>query len=115
MELRQSHFVLAAIAGGVLGAMVLGPCPASAAPSEGQKLVAAHCLTCHEIKGGEDTGNVGPSLTNLKERYPDRKDVTAIIFDETKRNPQTVMPPFGRNLIVNNKEIEAMVDFLYTQ
>ena len=34
--------------------------------------------------------------------------------DETKRNPETVMPPFGRNLILNEKEISAIVDFLYT-
>ncbi len=111
MALKQSNCVLA----GALAAVVLGFGPASAAPAEGQKLVAAHCLTCHEVKGGEDFGNAGPSLINLKERYPNRKDVAAIIFDETKRNPQTVMPPFGRNLVVTNKEIEEMVDFLYTQ
>jgi sulfur-oxidizing protein SoxX len=39
--------------------------------------------------------------------------LTAIIEDETKRNPQTVMPPFGRNLILTEKEISAIVDFLY--
>jgi sulfur-oxidizing protein SoxX len=111
MELKQSHIALAS----ALAAMVLGLNPAAAASSEGEKLVAAHCLTCHEVKGGDDFGNVGPSLINLKERYPDRKDVAAIIFDETKRSPQTVMPPFGRNLVVTGKEIDAMVDFLYTQ
>jgi sulfur-oxidizing protein SoxX len=115
MGLRQTYCVLAVLAGAVLGAFALGLTPASAAPSEGQKLVAAHCLTCHEVKGGADFGNVGPSLIDLKSRYADRKEVAAIIFDETKHNPQTVMPPFGRNLIVNQKEIDAMVDFLYTQ
>ena len=40
---------------------------------------------------------------------------SAIISDETKRNPQTVMPPFGRNLILTDQEIEAIVDFLYTR
>jgi L-cysteine S-thiosulfotransferase len=111
MELKQSLFVLAA----VLGVAALGLDPASAAPSEGQKLVAANCLTCHEVKGADDFGNVAPSLIGLKARYPNRKDVVDIIADETKHNPQTVMPPFGRNLIVTNKEIEEMVDFLYTQ
>ena len=95
--------------------MVLGFGAASAVAAEGQKLVEAHCLTCHEVKGGHDFGNAGPTLVNLKERYPDRKEVAAIIFDETKRNPQTVMPPFGRNLIVTDKEIQEIVDFLYTQ
>ncbi len=59
-----------------------------------------NCLTCHVIKGGDAPGNVGPELANMKERFPDRKELRAIIFDETKRNPQTVMPPFGRNLIL---------------
>lgn len=107
MELKRFYIVLAIAA--------LGMGPAFAAPSDGQKLVAAHCLTCHEVKGADDFGNVAPSLIGLKARYPDRKEVSAIIFDETKRNPQTVMPPFGRNLVVTNKEIEEMVDFLYTQ
>ena len=59
-----------------------------------------NCLTCHVIKGGDAPGNVGPPLSDMKARFPDRKELAAIIFDETKRNPQTVMPPFGRNLIL---------------
>ena len=119
MELRQSHYVLAAIAGAVAGAVVLGLTPASASPAEGQKLAFArskgNCLTCHEIKGGSSPGNIGPELNDMKKRFPDRKQLIAIISDETKRNPQTVMPPFKRNLILNEKEIEDIVDFLYTR
>jgi sulfur-oxidizing protein SoxX len=111
MDLRQPHFVLAA----ALGALVLGVSAASAAPSDGKKLVAQHCEQCHEIKGITDFGNIGPSLVDVKSRYPDRKDVATIIFDETKRNPQTVMPPFGRNLILTKQEIETVVDYLYKQ
>lgn len=119
MELRQSHVVLATIAGGVLGVMLLGMSAVSAAPSEGEKLAFSrakgNCLTCHEIKGGDDPGNVGPALSDMKTRFPDRKELIAIVADETKRNPLTVMPPFKRNLLLNDKEIEAIVDFLYTQ
>ena len=61
-----------------------------------------NCLTCHVIAGGDAAGNVGPPLADMKTRYPDRKELAAIIFDETKRNPQTVMPPFGRNLILTD-------------
>ena len=50
----------------------------------------------------------------MKKRFPDRKELIAIISDETKRNELTVMPPFKRNLILTDKEIEAIVDFLYT-
>ena len=73
-----------------------------------------NCLTCHAIKGGDSPGTVGPPLADMKSRFPDRNELVAIISDETKRNPQTVMPPFGRNLILNKKEIDAIIDFLYT-
>jgi len=74
-----------------------------------------NCLTCHVIKGGDAPGNVGPALADMKKRYPDRNELAAVIFDETKRNPLTVMPPFGRNLILTPQDIEAVVDFLYTR
>jgi L-cysteine S-thiosulfotransferase len=74
-----------------------------------------NCLTCHDIKGGDSAGNVGPALSDMKSRFPDRKELAAIIYDETKRNPLTVMPPFGRNLILNQQEIESVIDFLYTR
>ena len=43
-----------------------------------------------------------------------RDELVAIVFDETKRNPLTQMPPFGRNRILTEKEINAIVDFLLT-
>lgn len=73
-----------------------------------------NCLSCHDIKGGELPGTIGPQLNGMKSRFPDRNELIGIVTDETKRNPQTVMPPFGRNLILNDKEISAVVDFLYT-
>jgi sulfur-oxidizing protein SoxX len=53
-------------------------------------------------------------LRDIKSKYPDRNDLVAILTDETKRNPQTVMPPFGRNRILTEQEINAIVDFLQT-
>jgi L-cysteine S-thiosulfotransferase len=89
----------------------------SAAP-EGQKLAfdrsKGNCLTCHEIKGGDFPGSIGPALKDIKSKYPDRNELVAIVTDETKRNPLTVMPPFGRNRILTEKEINAVVDFLQT-
>ncbi len=96
------------------------PAPASAqsAIAEGQKLAfdrgKGNCLTCHVIKGGDLPGSIGPELTGIKAKYPNRDDLVAIVFDETKRNPLTVMPPFGRNRILTDKEISAVVDFLQT-
>jgi sulfur-oxidizing protein SoxX len=88
-------------------------------PTPGQALAfdrgKGNCLTCHVIAGGDAPGNVGPELADMKRRFADRKELAAIIFDETRRNPLTLMPPFGRNLILTDQEIAAVVDFLYTR
>ena len=98
--------------------MSAGAASAQSGAADGQKLAfdrgKGNCLTCHEIKGGDLPGTIGPELTDIKSKYPDRKDLVAIVTDETKRNPETVMPPFGRNRILTEKEIEAIVDFLQT-
>lgn len=73
-----------------------------------------NCLSCHVMAGGELPGGIGPPLEGVKARFPNEGDLRDIIFDETKRNPQTVMPPFGRNLILNEAEINAIVAFLQT-
>jgi len=94
------------------------PARAQSAASEGQKLAfdrgKGNCLTCHVIKGGDLPGSIGPELKDIKGKYPDRAELVAILNDETKRNPQTVMPPFGRNRILTEQEINAIVDFLQT-
>jgi len=90
---------------------------AQSGAAEGQKIAfdrgKGNCLTCHDIKGGDLPGTIGPQLRDLKARY-DRNELIAIVTDETKRNPQTVMPPFGRNRILTEQEINAIVDFLQT-
>ncbi len=95
------------------------PAQTTASPTPGETLAfdrsKGNCLTCHEIKGGDSPGNVGPPLSDMKSRFPDRNQLAAIIFDETKHNPQTVMPPFGRNLILTKQDIESVIDFLYTR
>jgi sulfur-oxidizing protein SoxX len=91
---------------------------AQSAAAEGQKLAfdrgKGNCLTCHEITGGDLPGTIGPPLKDIKSKYPDRNELVAILSDETKRNPLTVMPPFGRNRILTEQEINAIVDFLQT-
>ena len=118
MEKRRIFRTAAARGTTALALVALTATAASAAPLDGRKLAfdrsKGNCLTCHEIKGGDAPGNVGPPLADMKSRFPDRAELVAIIDDETKRNPQTVMPPFKRNLILNDQEIQAIVDFLYT-
>ncbi|MCK1545387.1 sulfur oxidation c-type cytochrome SoxX [Bradyrhizobium sp. 147] len=106
-------FLLLAVAAGLAS-----PAQAQSAANEGRKLAIdrskGNCLTCHVIQGGDLPGTIGPELKDIKARYPDRNELAAIIFDETKRNPQTMMPPFGRNRILTEQEINAIVDFLQT-
>jgi L-cysteine S-thiosulfotransferase len=86
--------------------------------AEGQRLAfdrgKGNCLSCHEIKGGDLPGTIGPALKDIRSKYPDRNDLVAILTDEPRRNPQTAMPPFGRNRILTEQEIDAIVDFLQT-
>ena len=98
---------------------VYGQSPAPAAKALDGKALAfdrgkGNCLSCHAIKGGDLPGTIGPPLNEIKGRFADRKELIGIVTDETKRNPQTVMPPFGRNLVLDDKEISAIVEFLYT-
>ena len=102
----------------LLAGLAASPARAQSAVTDGQKLAfdrgKGNCLTCHVIKGGDLPGTIGPELKDIKSKYPDRNELVAIIFDETKRNPQTMMPPFGRNRILTEQEISAIVDFLQT-
>ena len=108
--------LVSALAIGTLGAA--GPARAQSSVSEGQKIAfdrgKGNCLTCHDIRGGDLPGTIGPPLKDLKSKYPDRNELIGIVTDETRRNPQTVMPPFGRNRILTEQEINAVVDFLQT-
>lgn len=111
---RKPLFVMLAIVAG----LAANPARAQSAVADGQKLAfdrgKGNCLTCHVIKGGDLPGTIGPELKDIKAKYPDRNELVAIIFDEPKRNPQSMMPPFGRNRILTDQEINAIVDFLQT-
>jgi sulfur-oxidizing protein SoxX len=107
--------LFALLAGTLLAA---GAAQAQSGAAEGQKIAfdrgKGNCLTCHVIKGGDLPGSIAPPLVGIKSKYPDRNELIAIVTDETKRNPLTVMPPFGRNRILTEQEINAVVDFLQT-
>jgi sulfur-oxidizing protein SoxX len=129
---RRSHATLSshlstkpALAPALAAALLFGAAAATtnhanaqSAVTEGQKLAfdrgKGNCLSCHQIKGGEFPGTIGPALKDIKSKYPDRNELIAILSDETRRNPQSVMPPFGRNRILTDHEIDAIVDFLQT-
>ena len=118
---RPTRFRLPLVLSSALIVTAAVPVTTAAAQSsvaEGQRLAfdrtKGNCLSCHEIKGGDLPGSIGPALKDIKSKYPDRNDLIAILTDETRRNPQTAMPPFGRNRILTEQEINAIVDFLQT-
>ena len=50
---------------------------------------------------------------NMRVRFPDRAALRAQIWDPTARNPETVMPPFGKHKVLTEDEIDAIVDYIY--
>jgi sulfur-oxidizing protein SoxX len=121
--MRKSAKSTLAVAGTlalVMGGFSVAPGIASAASAADEgKEIAFHkkkgnCLACHKIEGGKAAGNVGPALVNMKARFPDQKKLRAQIWDATAKNPNSIMPPFGRHKILSEKEIDKVVEFVLT-
>ncbi len=113
----------------IVGAILLviglsGPLWVFASSKEGDNMTAGkaicfdprkgNCLACHVIEDGESPGNIGPQLTNIRTRFPDRNALHAQIWDATVRNPETIMPPFGRHHILTEQEINQVVTYIWT-
>jgi sulfur-oxidizing protein SoxX len=73
-----------------------------------------NCLACHMIDDGASPGDLGPPLVAMKARFPDKAKLRAQIWDPQVANPGTRMPPFGKHKIVSEKDIDAIVEYLYT-
>lgn len=73
-----------------------------------------NCLACHRIANGESPGNIGPPLTHLSTRFTDKEALVTFIKDPTRFNPETSMPPFGKNNILSHQEIQMIANFLWT-
>ena len=119
----KTRLIATAVSGLVLGVMLgLAPVAASAdeasATDVGKKLAfnrkKGNCLACHQIAGGKLAGNIAPPLVAMKARFPDKAKLRAQIYDPTKANPNTVMPPFGPHAILSDKEIDQIVEFIYS-
>jgi len=82
---------------------------------EGKKLALEFCQACHTYQGTEQAGTVAPPLLGMKARFPDRATLYNIIYDPQRTlQPDTMMPPFGRNELLAKDQIEKVIDFLYT-
>lgn len=107
------------------GALALLPASGMAAEGEAASAVEqgktisfdrkkGNCLACHQIEGGDLPGNIGPPLVAMKARFPDKAKLRAQIWDPTKANPNSVMPPFGRQQVLTEGEIDKVVEYIYT-
>ena len=104
----------------LLGCLALAPATsvvAASATEEGKKLAfnrkKGNCLACHAIKGGQLAGDIGPPLIAMKARFPDKAKMRAQIWDSTRNNPNTTMPPFGRHKILSESDIDKITEYIY--
>ena len=91
---------------------------AMSAVEQGKKIAVdrkkGNCLACHKMGDGTLPGNIGPPLVGMQARFPDKAKLRAQIWDATTRNPNTMMPPFGRHGILSEDEIDKVVEYVYT-
>ncbi len=72
-----------------------------------------NCLACHAMADGESPGNIAPPLVSMKARYPEKEKLKAQIWDATKVNEESPMPPFGTHKILSAAEIDKVVEFVW--
>ncbi len=117
MRSRLSLIALSLIAAISLPSLAIAATPAQIAA--GQKIAETttlgNCDACHNFQGASEAGNIGPALHHVKSMMPNRKVFYAIIYNEEARNPQTVMPAFGKNHILTPQQINDVIDFMYTK
>lgn len=73
-----------------------------------------NCLACHMMPGGESPGGIGPALVAIQTRYPTKEAVAAQIWDPTVKNPDAVMPPFGKHGILTDKDFIDVVEYVWS-
>ncbi len=73
-----------------------------------------NCLACHKIDDGEMPGNIGPALTRDKIHDKNKKQLHNLIWDASRFNPDTSMPPYGKNKVLNTEDIDKIVDYLWS-
>ena len=107
----------------VVPGLALGLACAQAAEADrarGQRLAhdvyKGNCLACHQIPGDPSAvsrSDIGPPLLHMRERFPDRAALRSQLSDPMARNPQTVMPPFGKHTVLTEEEIDLIIDYIY--
>lgn len=120
---KSPTFLLAASLGALsFGFATVSVYAQETAPAEptGQQLAfdnkKGNCLACHMIPGDAkavSSATIGPPLVAMKARFPDKAKLRAQIWDATKANPNSVMPPFGKNQVLTEQELDKVLDYVY--
>ena len=98
---------------------IVPPAALGASMAEQGKKIAfdrrkGNCMSCHVIAGANLHGNIGPPLLAMKQRFPDKAALRAQIWDSTVKNPQSMMPPFGKHRVLSEDEIDKVIEYLLT-
>ena len=137
--MHRTNFVITSVSAGVFSLVSLGFTPFAKAVGEmpSKEMCAqqsdsttvtggcvatdkrkGNCMACHKFKGLKQArlqpGTIAPPLIAMKARFPDRKKLRMLIWDAAEFNPRSNMPPFGRHKILSEKEIDLIVEWLYS-
>jgi len=74
-----------------------------------------NCTACHAILSDTTitAGDIGPPFFDMKNRFPDIAVLKANIEDQKKFQPDTIMPPFGRNKVLTPEQIDVVTKHIY--
>jgi len=101
-----------------LAALFVMPLEAGAKEMTGKELAfdrkLGNCLACHMVADGGQPGNIAPPLIAMKARFPDKSVLRAQIWDATAKNPNSMMPPFGRHKALTEGQIDKITDYIHS-
>jgi L-cysteine S-thiosulfotransferase len=75
-----------------------------------------NCLACHLMPTDPTaitSADIGPPLVGMKERYPDKRHLRNVIWNAMEFFPDTVMPPFGKNGVLTEEELDKVVEYIH--
>ena len=95
---------------------------AAASPSDitaGKQLAFSrkdgNCVACHSLPGADMPGNVGPSLGPwIKQVFHDKEALVRYLYNPQATFAHTVMPPFGKNGMLSEKQLSQVADYLWS-
>jgi sulfur-oxidizing protein SoxX len=73
------------------------------------------CIACHQVPaaaGPQTRSNLGPALDGTRMRAIGRAGLRELLRDPTRANPDSVMPPFGKHRILDEREIDRVTEYL---